>query len=120
MKYAKKITAELENYNTKVELSEKIVQDLKDSGNDSVDGLLGMLKRYKRQQKNVKEEIEKLKKLMIIKDNEIVTLDEEISSLNDFRNQQIIQGEMLQEKAVQMIDANKAIIKRQDKLIVDF
>ena len=52
VKYAKKITAELEDYKGKVEMSEKIVADLQSSGNESVDSLLGMLKKYKRAQRN--------------------------------------------------------------------
>lgn len=51
-KYAKKITAELEAYKQKVEMSEKIVQDLRNTGNEGVDSLFGMLKRYKRASRN--------------------------------------------------------------------
>ena len=32
----------------KVEMSEKVVADLRQTGNESVDSLFGMLKRYKR------------------------------------------------------------------------
>lgn len=67
VQYAKKIRAELEEYKTKVEMSEKIVHDLQNSGNDSVDNLLGMLRKYKRQQKNCLDEIDKLTKLDVIK-----------------------------------------------------
>ena len=119
VRYAKKITGELEGYNVKVEYTEKIVEDLKSSGNDSIDGLLGMLKRYKRQENTVTEEIDKLSKLILVKDNEIITLNEEINSLNDFRSSQIQDGENRKERALKMIEENKAIIKRQDKLIVD-
>ncbi len=56
-------------------MSEKIVQDLQSSGNDSVDSLLGMLRKYKRAQANVVEEIEKLTKLDLVKANEIVELN---------------------------------------------
>lgn len=73
--YAKKIRNELEEYRQKVEMSEKIVQDLQSSGNDSVDSLLGMLRKYKRAQANVAEEIEKLTKLDLVKANEIVELN---------------------------------------------
>jgi hypothetical protein len=73
--YAKKIRNELEEYRQKVEMSEKIVQDLQSSGNDSVDSLLGMLRKYKRAQANVVEEIEKLTKLDLVKANEIVELN---------------------------------------------
>ena len=50
--YAKKITAELEEYKQKVEMSEKVVADLRQTGNESVDSLFAMLKRYKRQARN--------------------------------------------------------------------
>lgn len=50
-----------------MEMSEKIVHDLQNSGNDSVDNLLGMLRKYKRQQKNCLDEIDKLSKLDVLK-----------------------------------------------------
>lgn len=75
VRYAKQITGELEVYKQKVELSEKIVEDLKSSGNESVDSLLGMLKKYKRQVRNTTEEIEKLNKLTVVKENEIEVLN---------------------------------------------
>lgn len=75
VQYAKKIRAELEDYKNKVEMSEKIVKDLQESGNDSVDNLLGMLRKYKRQQKNCKDEIEKLNHLDVVKAAEIADLN---------------------------------------------
>lgn len=75
MRYSKKITAELEEYKQKVEMSERVVQDLRQTGNESVDSLFSMLKRYKRQARNTQEEIDKLNQLMIIKDNEITGLN---------------------------------------------
>ena len=60
MRYSKKITAELEDMKQKVEMSEKVVADLRQTGNESVDSLFGMLKRYKRQARNAQEEIDKL------------------------------------------------------------
>ena len=50
--YAKQITAGLEDYKMKVETSERIVEDLKKTGNESVNSLLGMLKKYKRAMRN--------------------------------------------------------------------
>ena len=49
VRYAKKITSELEDYKQKVEMSERVVADLRQTGNESVDSLFAMLKRYKRQ-----------------------------------------------------------------------
>ena len=48
VRYAKKITSELEDYKQKVEMSERVVADLRNTGNESVDSLFAMLKRYKR------------------------------------------------------------------------
>ena len=63
-------------------MSEKIVKDLMSSGNDSVDSLLGMLKKYKRTQKNAEEEIEKLVKLDLVKESELVSLNQELEVLH--------------------------------------
>lgn len=85
VKYAKKITSDLEVYKQNVEMSERVVADLRQTGNESVDSLFGMLKRYKRQARNTQEEIDKLNQLILIKDNEITGLNEELHALNDVR-----------------------------------
>lgn len=112
IEYAKKITGDLEVYKEKVELSEKIVEDLHKSGNESVNSLLGMLRMYKRQAKNAEEEIDKLKKLNLIKEDEIVGLNEEIASLTDYRGNFHDKGQAEIEKAKRMIEENLAVIKR--------
>ena len=117
--YAKKITADLEDYKQKVETSEKIVADLKQSGNESVDSLLGMLKKYKRAMRNTQEEIEKLNQLILVKDNEITTLNQELSALTDFRSNMESTNQQKIQTANKMIEENKAVMKRQDKLITD-
>lgn len=119
VKYAKSLTGELESYKGKVVLAEKIVEDLKNTGNESVDSLMGMLKKYKRQQKYTVEEIDKLKKLSLIKDAEIVNITEELNSLLDYKSKQTDNANKKKDNARNMIEENKAIIKRQDKLIVD-
>lgn len=68
---------------------------------------------------NSKDEIQKLTQLTSIKDDEIVNLDIELQSLNDFlnsvRHNQLTKIQMYKEQ----IEENKKIIRRQDKLIVD-
>ena len=93
--------------------------NLKKSGNESVDSLLGMLKKYKRQQRNTQDEIEKLSKLLMIKEAEIVAVTEELKSLNDFRANMHGNSVIKTQQAGKMIGDNKAVIKRNDKLIVD-
>lgn len=117
--HAKKITNELEKYKQKVEFSENIVKDLQSSGNESVDSLLGMLKKYKRQQRNTQDEIEKLNQLILMKDAEIIAVTEEVKSLKDFKANMHETGQRKVHEANLKIEENKAVIKRQDKLIVD-
>ena len=43
VRYAKKITQELEEYKGKVEMAERIINDLKNTGNESLESLVNML-----------------------------------------------------------------------------
>ena len=79
--YAKKLTMELEDYKEKVKMAERIIRDLKNTGNESLDSLIVMLNEYKEKQIKTHEEIKKFKKILILKDNEIVGLDEDIEQL---------------------------------------
>ena len=54
-----------------------------------------------------------------MKDNEITNLNMDLSSLTDFRNGMDERSQKEVSRALQMIEENKAVIKRQDKLIVD-
>ena len=112
VRYAKRITSELEDYKQKVEMSERVVADLRQTGNESVDSLFAMLKRYKRQQRNTMEEIDKLNQLIIIKDNEITGLNEELHALNDVRSNMEANNQRKTEQAKKMLEENKAVIKR--------
>ncbi len=78
-----------------------------------------MVRKYKRQAKNVEDEIEKLKHLDSKKENEIANINEEISILNQIQMNANSQFEQQFTIANKMINENRAIIKRQDKLIVD-
>ena len=75
VQYAKQIAAEIGEYNTKVESSEKIVYDLNNSGNETVDNLMDMLKKYKREIKSKREEVAKQNDVSIKKDSEILDLN---------------------------------------------
>lgn len=78
-----------------------------------------MLKKYKRQQRDTQDEIEKLHKLILIKDAEITAVTEEVKSLKGFKNNMAADGKAKMQQAAKMIEENTAVIKRQDKLIVD-
>ena len=119
VKFAKKLTVELEEYKQKVVMSEQILADLKKAGSDNMGNLIEMMKQFKEREANSIEEIEKLNQLTIIKDDELTNLDIEIKSLNDF----LINVTRQQNDKITMykdqIEENKKIIRRQDKMIVD-
>lgn len=71
VQYAKKLTEELNEYQTKVREQESIVADLQQTGNESVDSLMGMMRNYKRQAKATEDEIQKLGDLSKVKEAEI-------------------------------------------------
>ena len=119
VQYAKQLTAEISTYRTKVEDSEQIVRDLQATGNDSVDNLTSMLKKYHRVKKTTKDEIEKLTHLCTVKDGEIADLSQEIQLLEGIQANAASVFEDKFADARQRLAENRAIIKRQDKLIVD-
>lgn len=100
-------------------MSEKIVHDLQNSGNDSVDNLLGMLRKYKRQQKNCLDEIDKLGKLDVVKAQEINDLNQDLALLTEIQQTAAAKFGDKFSNARRMLEENRAVIKRQDKLIVD-
>ena len=81
MKFAKKLTVELEDFKQKVVMAEQIIDDLKKAGSDNMGSLIGMMKQFREKEANTKEEVEKLSKLTIIKDDELVNLDIDLRSL---------------------------------------
>jgi plasmid replication initiation protein len=75
---------ELEDYKTKVQMAEKIIFDLRQTGNESLNSLITMLTTYKTKEREAVEEIEKLKSLIHLKDNEITNIDQDIMELTDY------------------------------------
>ena len=78
-----------------------------------------MLTTYKTKEKEAISEISKLKKMIILKQDEIVNLDEDIGELSDYVG-------VAKEKLCDKIDVltntigdNKSTIRQQDKMIVD-
>ena len=60
VKFAKKLTVELEDYKHKTEMAENIIRDLKKAGSESMGSLIDMMKNFKTKEANSKDEIEKL------------------------------------------------------------
>jgi len=119
LRYAKKLTHELEDFKEKVKMAEKIIKDLRESGNESIDALLQMLEGYKNKEEQSLEEIKNLKQLILVKDDEIRSLDEEILELADLKNTAKDQQERQLLELRTRISDNAQQIRRTDKLIVD-
>ena len=100
-------------------MAENIISDLKKAGSDNMGSLIDMMKKQKEKEATGKDEIEKLSQLTTIKDDELVNIDIELGSLNDFlnsvRHNQMNKIQLYKEQ----IEDNKKVIRRQDKLIVD-
>ena len=65
-------------------MAEKIIKDLRATGNDSLDALLNMMNQYKIKERQTLEEIEKLDKQILMKNDELSGLDEDLYQLKDY------------------------------------
>ncbi len=63
-------------------MAEKIIQDLRNTGNESLDALINMVKGYQQKQIQTQNELSKLQQLVLLKDDEILGLDEDIMELS--------------------------------------
>lgn len=61
---------ELEEYKVKVKIAETIIQDLRNSGSESLESLVNMLNTLKAKNIQTTIEIAKLKKLILLKEDE--------------------------------------------------
>lgn len=59
-------------------LAESIISDLKQAGSDNIDSLMNLMESYKLKQQETQREIKKMKQLIVLKDDELVTLDQDI------------------------------------------
>lgn len=117
--YAKKLTRELDEQREKVQMAESIIADLKQAGSDNIDSLMNLLQGYKIKEQETAREIKKMKQLIVLKDDELVSLDQDINQLTHYlgtakdKLEDDIQG------LLKILEENRRIIRKQDKHIVD-
>lgn len=117
--YAKKLTHELDEQREKVQMAESIIADLKKAGSDNIDSLMNLLQGYKIKEQETAREIKKMKQLIVLKDDELVGLDQDINQLTHYlgtakgKLEEDIQG------LLKILEENRRIIRKQDKHIVD-
>ena len=117
--YAKKLTLELDQQRDKVQMAENIIKDLKQAGSDNIDSLMNLLESYKLKQHETSKEIRKLNQLVVLKDNEIVGLNEDIHELEAYLGTAKDKLEAKIEDLLGVLEENKRVIRKQDKHIVD-
>lgn len=117
--YAKKLTRELDEQREKVQMAESIIADLKKAGSDNIDSLMNLLQGYKIKEQETAREIKKMKQLIVLKDDELVSLDQDINQLTHYlgtakdKLEEDIQG------LLKILEENRRVIRKQDKHIVD-
>ena len=94
-------------------------KDLAESGNDSVSSLDGMLVKKQKALECLLDEIQKFEQLDALKEDEICGLNEEILALEQYKKREHEHFLMRYQEATEKIEHNHAVIKRNDKLIVD-
>ena len=117
--YAKKLTHELDLQRDKVQMAENIIADLKSAGSDNIDSLVHLLESYKTKQTQTEKEIKKVNQLIVLKDNEIIGLDEDIHDLEGYLGTAKDKLEMKIQDLLKILEENKRVIRQQDKHIVD-
>jgi hypothetical protein len=100
-------------------MAENIINDLRQAGSDNIDSLVHLLESYKLKQVQTEQEIKKLGQLIVLKDNEIVGLDEDICELKGYLATAKDKLEVKIQDLLQVLEENKRVIRKQDKHIVD-
>lgn len=59
-------------------MAESIIADLKRAGSDNIDSLMNLLQGYKVKEQETQREIKKMRQLIVLKEDEVVGLDQDI------------------------------------------
>jgi chromosome segregation ATPase len=110
--YAKKLTRELDEQREKVQMAESIIADLKRAGSDNIDSLMNLLESYKLKQQETEREIKKMKQLIVLKDDEIITLDQDIQELSHYLGTAKDKLEAKTHDLLKVLEENKRVIRK--------
>ncbi len=100
-------------------MAESIIKDLKRAGSDNIDSLMNLLDSYKMKQQETEREIKKMKQLIVLKDDELVTLDQDIQEMSHYLATAKDKLEAKTQDLLKVLEENKRVIRKQDKQIVD-
>lgn len=100
-------------------MAESIIADLKKAGSDNIDSLMNLLQGYKIKEQETAREIKKMKQLIVLKDDELVSLDQDINQLTHYLGTAKDKLEVDIQGLLKVLEENRRIIRKQDKHIVD-
>jgi predicted nucleic acid-binding Zn-ribbon protein len=81
IEYVKWISGDLSMLRDRARISEKVISDLKKSGEESVDSLMGTLSQNKQQQDALDREVDSIRAVIVAKEHEISLKEDEINNL---------------------------------------
>jgi chromosome segregation ATPase len=110
--YCKKLTLELDQQRDKVQMAESIIEDLKQAGSDNIDSLMNLLESYKIKQVQTGQEIKKLKQLIVLKDDEVVALEQDINELKSYLATAKDKLDVKIHDLLKILEENKRVIRK--------
>lgn len=93
-------------------MAENIINDLKESGSDDINSLMHLMESYKIKEIQTNKEIKKLNQLIVLKDHEIVELDQDISELRLYLGTAKDKLDVKIADLLKVLEENKRVIRR--------
>jgi len=93
-------------------MAESIIEDLKQAGSDNIDSLMNLLESYKIKQVQTGQEIKKLKQLIVLKDDEVVALEQDINELQSYLATAKDKLDVKIHDLLKILEENKRVIRK--------
>lgn len=117
LEYIKWISADLSLLRDRARIAEKIISDLKQSGEESVDSLMDTLSHNKRKQDNLDREVDALRGVINGKEREIAVKEGDITNLKRLIELETNEKEVEIRRLKTEIEEQKKVMENQQKII---
>jgi len=117
VEYVKWITEDLGKLRDRVRIAEKIISDLRRSGEESVESLLSNLYAQKKKQEELDEEADNLRDVINSKEYQIQKKEEEINRVKRFIEMETHEKELQIKKFREDTGEQRKVIENQKKMI---
>jgi chromosome segregation ATPase len=117
LEYVKWISADLSMLRDRARIAEKIISDLKKSGEESVDSLMSNLTAFKHKQDELDREVDSFRAVINAKENEVALKEGNITNLKRQIELETKEKEMEIRRLKTEIDEQNKVIENQLKII---